>query len=193
MIGEMDETPSIQDLLARLREGESEAGRELVRRTHSELYRIAKALMRGQSPSHTLQATALVHEAFLRLAGADAGVVNDLTHWVLRATRAMRTALIDHERHRRAEKRGGDWMQVSFPSGELADTRRGGSDDLLDLDAVLSKLEELDPELARVVEVKVFGGLELAETAALLGLSLRTAERRWRTARMWLVNELEAP
>lgn len=187
----MDETPSIQMLLERVKNGDAEASRDLLERTHGELRRIARSLMKNQNPGHTLQATALVNEAFLRLAGARDEDVRDLHHWVMRAARAMRSALIDHERIRRAEKRGGDRLQISFPSGVLAAGPDQPSDDLLDLDDAVAGLEALDPELARIAEVKLFGGLEIAEAAALLGLSQRTAERRWKTARMWLVTRLE--
>lgn len=187
----MTDSASIQKLLDQLREGDTDAAQELLQKTHAELHRVARMIMRDQRPSHTLQATALVNEAFLRIVEVGEMEVDDLGHWVRMATKTMRTALIDHERARAAKKRGGDMLRMSLHDGSLSPGGVAGGRNLLDVDAALKKLEELDPDLGRLVEMRFFGGLEMEEVAALMGIPKRTCERRWQAARMWLLNELK--
>jgi len=188
----MDTTPEIDALIREAGEGNGKAAERLVAETHRELHRVARMIMNDQRANHTLQATALVNEAFVRLAIAGPGEVDDLSHFIRKATKTMRTALIDHERAKRAEKRGGDQLQVSLSINAFGEGEIESSKNLVDVDASLRRLEELDPELAQVVELRYFGGLEVAEVAAAIGLPKRTVERRWQTARMFLLKDLSS-
>jgi RNA polymerase sigma factor (TIGR02999 family) len=152
-----------------------------------ELRRQAEHAMRGQPAGHTLQPTALVHEAYLKLA-ANSQSWADRTHFLATAAKAMRHVLIDHARKRNAEKRRArgeeeplDGLLVAYEDHAL---------NLLALDEALARLEEFDPELARAVELRFFGGLSLTECARTLGMSQRTFERRWVATRTWLYAQL---
>lgn len=154
---------------------------------YQELRRIAAAYMRRERPGQTLQATALVHEAYMRLAKAG-------TPWANRnqflgiAARSMRQILVEHARARGAQKRWGDLNRVTL-SDVLAASEQ--QDDMLPaLDVALERLERLDPEQARIVELRYFGGLSIDETATALDLSPATVKRRWALARAWLFREL---
>lgn len=152
-----------------------------------ELHAIAGRLLRGERNDHTLQPTALLHEAWLRLAGVHEPW-RDQTHFVAAAAGAMRRVLVDHARARGRDKRGGGGARVTL-APELLDATIEPSDVLAVDDAVLS-LAAVDPELARIVELRVFGGLTHPEIAALLDVSLRHVERGWRLARAFLRREL---
>ncbi|MGD9902089.1 MAG: ECF-type sigma factor [Vicinamibacterales bacterium] len=158
---------------------------------YPELKRIARALMRRERGGHTLQPTAVLHEAFVRLVGQADVQWQDRSHFLGVATRAMRQVLVDHARRRHAAKRGSDGVRVTLDEGLVA----GGSPslDLLALDQALDRYAQLDPRGARVAELRVFGGLTVAETAAHLGVSARTVDGDWSVARMWLARELTSP
>ena len=150
-----------------------------------ELRAVARSYLGQRDASHTLQPTALVNEAFLKLFGSQAlGQVHDRDHFFALAARAMRQILVDHARRRAAEKRGGGAARVTLMDGAVAEGV--GDEELLDVDAALAELAELDERQARVVELRFFAGLEMEEVAAALGISLSTAEREWRAARAWL-------
>ena len=154
---------------------------------YDELRRLAEACFRGQPADHTLEPTALVHEAYLRLAG-HRDDYRDRTHFVAVAVTAMRQILVDHARRRGAGKRGGRWHRVT-----LADPISPGSGrevDVLDVEDALRKLAALDERKARVVELRFYGGLTIAEVAALLDVSTITVNRDWWTARAWMEREL---
>jgi RNA polymerase sigma factor (TIGR02999 family) len=138
--------------------------------------------MRGERAGHTLQPTALAHEAYLRLAGRERDWA-DRAHFFAVAARAMRQVLVDHARRHRAAKRDG--LQLEAPEGV-----RDEPVDLLDLDAALAELAQLDPKQVEVVEMRFFAGLSVDETAEALGLSPRTVKREWSTARAWLKHRL---
>jgi RNA polymerase sigma factor (TIGR02999 family) len=142
--------------------------------------------MRDQGPHHTLQPTALVHEAWMRLTG---GHFIDREHFAAVAAKAMRSVLVDHARRRGTLKRGGGRVRAEL-DGVLA-LFHERSPDLLALDDALRRLGENDPELARIVELRFFGGLSIEETARVLASSTASVTRGWRVARMWLVRELE--
>jgi len=154
---------------------------------YDELRRIARAYMRRERPGQTLQATALVHEAYLRLAGAGTPW-HDKRHFVGIAARSMRQILIERARARGAAKRGGDQVRVTFDDG--LNVSAAQTIDLEALDDALTRLDTLDPELARVVEVRFFGGLSIEETAEALSVSPATVKRRWTLAKAWLAREL---
>jgi RNA polymerase sigma-70 factor (ECF subfamily) len=169
--------------------GRSPAPEQLPATIYAQLRQLADRFMRGESPGHTLQPTALVHEAFLRVAGGPGGVTASATHMRALFAQAMRHILVDHARHKRARKRGGQRLRVALDERLLSDS---GEEDLLDLDAVLARLAKLDAAQAQLVELRIFGGLTVAEAAAEMGLSKRTAERQWTAARAWLRRELES-
>lgn len=145
--------------------------------------------MARERPGHTLEPTALVHEAFMMLREASGIRWQDRHHFFGFVARLMRRALVHHARRRDAEKRGGRAERVTLVSKLPAD--RGQTVDVLDLDRALSRLERLDPRQGRVVELRFFTGLDIEETAATLGLSSATVKREWATARAWLARELD--
>ncbi len=193
--------PSFRDVTALLRawgRGEQAAMDELLPLVYGELRRQAARQLRAQRPGHTLQTTALVHEAYLRLVRPE-GVGTDWqsrAHFFGVAARAMRTILVDHARARRTAKRGGGAQVISLNSAAVADDGAGGAQDsevdVIALDQALARLAELDGRQARVVELRYFGGLSIEETANTLGVSHATVEREWKTARLWLRRELRA-
>ena len=161
-----------------------EAGREPV---YDELRRLADVCFRGQPAGHTLEPTALVHEAWLRLAGRSDDYA-DRNHFVAVAVTAMRQILVDHARRRAAQKRGGDRRRITL--SEAASPGPPREVDVLDVESALHKLAELDQRKARVVELRFYGGLTIAEVAALLDVSTITVNRDWWTARAWMEREL---
>jgi RNA polymerase sigma-70 factor, ECF subfamily len=190
-----------RDVTALLRawgQGEQTALHELLPLVYGELRRQAARRLRAQPPGHTLQATALVHEAYLRLVDRDTAGTDwqDRSHFFAVAARAMRSVLVDHARARRAAKRGGGaralTLETADASGALADRSSDPGLDVEALDEALTRLAALDPRQARVVELRYFGGLSIEETAQALGVSHATVEREWRTARLWLRRELGA-
>jgi len=160
---------------------------EMAPRVYDELRRLAAAYMRRERPGQTLQATALVHEAYLRLAGAGTPWT-DQKHFIGIAARSMRQILVERARARGAQKRWAALDRVSLTASLVAAARE---DDMLPaLDEALTRLEALDPELARIVELRYFMGLSIEETAGALGISPATLKRRWSLARAWLFKEL---
>jgi RNA polymerase sigma-70 factor (ECF subfamily) len=163
--------------------------RDLVPIVYDELRRLAAAYMRRERPGQTLQATALVHEAYMRLAGAGTPW-HDERHFVGIAARSMRQILVERARARGAQKR---WAALDRVS--LSDSIAAAADEdamLPALDEALTRLEQLDPEQARIVELRYFVGLSVEETADAMGMSPATLKRRWSLARAWLFRELSA-
>ena len=177
---------TVTDLLAASRRGDPSAFDQLLPLVYQELHAIAERHMRGERPGHTLQPTALVHEAFLRLAGADSPY-DDRTHFIRAASQAMRRVLVDHARARNAAKRGGNLLVTLDEALVPQDDRVV---DLLVLDDALNRLAAAEPRWAQVVELRFFGGLEVTEVAAALGISTATAKRDWQFARAWLAKAL---
>jgi RNA polymerase sigma-70 factor (ECF subfamily) len=155
---------------------------------YDELRRLAAAALRRERADHTLQPTALVHEAFVRLAGSAGHPWADRAHFIAVAARAMRRVLVDHARGRRTLKRGNGDLLVSLDGIDVP--AASTTVDLVALDAILQRLADLDPRQARIVELRYFGGLSVDETAALLEISSRTVKREWQMARAWLEREL---
>jgi RNA polymerase sigma factor (TIGR02999 family) len=160
---------------------------ELFTATYEELRRLASSIRRGD-PSATISPTALVNEAWLKLAGSPPLVSVSRIHFKRIAARAMRQVLIEAARRRNAQKRGGGLAPVTFD--EALDQPASGADDLLALDAALEELARIQPRQALMVESRFFGGLDISETAELLGVSEATILRDWRAAKAWLAHEL---
>ena len=179
--------PDVTSLLRAWSEGDRTALDQLLPAVYQELHRQAERAMRAQSPGHTLQTTALVHETYLRLVNREGAEWNSRAHFFGVAAKAMRSILVDHARARRAAKRGGGVEPVTLANVE--DT--GGQEvDVLDLNDALERLAEQDPRKASLVELRYFAGLGIEEAASALGVSPATAKREWRVARAWLRREL---
>lgn len=177
-------------LLREVAEGDPLAEDRLFPLLYEELRERARRLMRGQRSGHTLQTTALVHEAWMRIARGGEIDTKSRARYLAVAAKAMRTILVDHARARNSDKRGGGQPAVSLQGEGLPIT--GASETMLALDEALDRLEALDPELRQVAELRLFSGLAHADVAMLSGVSERTVERQWRSARAWLQRELEA-
>ncbi len=169
--------------------GDEKALETLSRAVYDELRRLARNYMRGERPGHTLDATALVHEAFVRIIDWKSVEWKSRAHFFAVASQMMRRILVDHARARRNLKRGGEWKQLSLSAVEfLPENRRT---DLLDIDEALETLKRVDARKAKVVELRFFGGLTVEETAAVLDVSSDTVLNDWRFAKAWLLRELE--
>jgi RNA polymerase sigma-70 factor (ECF subfamily) len=175
--------------LGQAAQGDGAAVSRMFAVVYDELLAIARSLMRSERPGSTLRPTALVHEAFIRLVEQDDLRWENRAHFFGIAGRAMRQILVDHARARAAVKRGGGLTRITL--GEADAVGPVPDLDVLDLDAALEKLAGLDPRAARVVEMRLFGGLGMVEVAHVLGVSKRTAEGDWAMARMFLAHELE--
>jgi RNA polymerase sigma-70 factor (ECF subfamily) len=176
-------------LLRDLQNGDAAAQAKLIPLVYQELRRLAARHMRGERPGHTLQATALVHEAFLRLTEQNADWQNK-AHFFAVASQVMRHILIDHARGRVRVKRGGGQQRILLDEALLlTDTF---SEELLALDEALERLAKLDPRQARIVELRFFGGLSVEEAAEVAGISPKTVKRDWSLAKAWLYQELRA-
>jgi RNA polymerase sigma factor (TIGR02999 family) len=184
----MHERPDITQLLRELSEGRRDAFDRLMPMVYDELRRLAHQQLRGERTGHTLNTTALVHEAYLRLLTVEQMQWVNRAHFFGAAARAMRRVLIDYARARGREKRGGDAIRVSL--AEAIDERTAPEEDLLDVDAALSRLEAMSERQCRVVECRCFGGLSVEETAVAVGVSVATVKRDWSFARAWLNREL---
>ncbi len=149
---------------------------------------MARAQLRHERPDHSLQATALVHEAYLRLAGRGDPQWNDKAHFFHAAAEAMRRILIEHARSRARVKRGGGQKRVSLSGIDLAAEQ--DPEEVLALDDAIRRLEQQDPSVAEVVRLRFFAGLSVEETAQALGISERTVKREWAFARAWLFHAL---
>jgi len=178
----------ISRVLAGVPPGDAAALGKVLPLIYSELHIVAERALRGRR-DQTLQATALVHEAYLRLANQREIQWKNRAHFIGVAATVMRRILIDYVRATNAQKRGGDAGRVQLHSG-LAEANVDDALDLEGLDAALSKLAELDPRQARIVELRFFGGLSVEDTAELLDLSSATIKREWASARAWLQNEM---
>jgi RNA polymerase sigma factor (TIGR02999 family) len=173
------------------RAGDAAALARLTPLVHAELQRIAGGYMRGQPPGHSLQATALVNEAYLRLVDVQQMNWQNRAHFLAMASRLMRRILVDSARARGARKRGGAALRVSFCEELPVSDEKGH--DLVRLDDALQALAKKDERKSRVVELRYFGGLSVAEAAAVLGVSEETVTRDWRLARSWLMHEIKKP
>ncbi|QDS94478.1 RNA polymerase sigma factor SigL [Roseimaritima multifibrata] len=182
----------VTQILNQIEQGDVAAASELLPLVYAELRRLATHRMRRESAEQTLQPTALVHEAYMRLIGNGD---NDTIEWQSRghffgaAAEAMRRILVESARRRKSLKRGGEFAKYQV-SEEDAIIHAGDPDELLDLDAALTKLAAEEPELAKLVELRYFTGLSVGETAEALGVSPRTVKRNWAFARAWLGRQM---
>lgn len=176
-------------LLAEISKGHPEAEAKLIPLVYDHLHQLAASYIRGERPDNTLQATGLVNEAYLRLVSQQPAEWRDRTHFFGIAARLMRQILVEHARARHAAKRGGT-TPLFVPVADVLDISSARSRELVELDDALQSLEELDPQQARVVELRFFGGMTVEETAEVLGISSRTVKRDWAVARAWLHGEL---
>lgn len=178
----------IEVLLGAWNSGDRTALGKLIPLVYGQLYRTAKRQMARQNPDHTLQNSALVNETYLRLAKLGRVDWHDRSHFMSVCAQAMRQILTDHARSRRSQKRGGGARQV--PLEEAVVACRNGDIDILELDRSLQFLASMDARKARVVELRVFGGLSVKEVADVLGTSEDTVNRDWKFAKHWLLSEL---
>ena len=183
------ETPSqITDLLARWGAGDRDALDCLMPLVYEELRTVAQHYLRKERPDHTLQSTALVHEAFMRLVGQKPPEWKDRKHFYGVAARLMRQILVDHARGHRAGKRGGDAIKLSLNEGLVGNPNKGL--DILALDDSLNRLAQINPQQSQIVELRFFSGLSIEDTSEVLGVSPATVKRNWTTARAWLFREM---
>jgi RNA polymerase sigma factor (TIGR02999 family) len=182
-------TPSqpVSELLAQWRAGDEESLRRLVPLVYNELRRVAHYQLRRERPDHTLQTTALVHEAYLGLMKQQPMDFENRAHFFAVCANLMRQILVQYARRRNAAKRGGGYKLPLDPALAVAESR---SVDLVALDDALNELAKLDPQQSRIVELRFFSGLAIEETALVLGVSPATVKRHWMTARVWLHNEI---
>ena len=176
--------------LQRMRDGDPSAATELLPLVYEELRRLAGHMMRAGKPGHTLQPTALVHEAWLKIDQAAGGgtPLRDRGHFMAVAAVAMRQVLVNHARDRRAQKRGGDVVRV--PLDDHLDIVESKAGSVVDLDDVLQRFAKNHPRAAKIVELRVFGGLSIEETAQAVDIAESTVSEDWRFARAWLAREL---
>jgi RNA polymerase sigma factor (TIGR02999 family) len=177
-------------ILERIKPGDPKAADELLPLVYEELRRLAAAKMALEIPGQTLQPTALVHEAWLRLAGNDNRKWNDRTHFFAAAAEAMRRILVDNARRKRAQRHGGGQPALELP--EIAVETAPKDDQLLAVSEALDKLAAIDPQKAELVKLRYFVGMTIEEAAQVLGISERTAKRQWAYARGWLGQEIRA-
>lgn len=179
----------VTELLVRWQGGEGQALDALIPLVYAELRRTARYYLQQERPDHTLQSTALVHEAYVRLIGQDLPEFKNRAHFFAVAARLMRQILVDHARTHAADKRGGDSPKLELD--EALTVYQVRSDHLIALDDALNGLAALDPQQSRVVELRYFTGLSIDETAEALHISPATVKRDWSTARVWLQREMD--
>jgi len=184
----VDRSTDVTRMLAACAAGTAQLPNRLYTHVYDELHEIAEAHLRRERGGHTLQPTALVHEAYLKLIGNDSRY-EGRRHFLAVASRAMRWILINHAKRRSADKRGGGGARVTL--FEVATPFEERAEDLLRLDEALERLGAFDERASRVVEMRFFGGLSFDEIAQVLEVSPRTAERIWRVARAWLRTEVD--
>lgn len=177
----------VTQLLKALRTGDPAAAEKLLPMVYSELHRLAASYMRRERPDHTLQPTALINEAYLRLVREDVDW-NSRAHFIGLAAHVMRRVLVDHARAHRAEQRGGSLKRVELDEQIAVAPEK--MEDLLELDEALGRLHEVSSRQARVVELRYFGGLSIEQIGAVLGIAPRSVKRDWALARIWLFREL---
>ncbi len=181
-------------LIAELRAGDQIAAERLVPLLYTELRRLAGRYLGRERANHTLQATALVNEAYLRMVDQPEAKWQDRAHFIGVAARLMRQILVDHARAHHAAKRGGEQPKLPLDEGEAGDQAVAGFNDdlagIIDLEEALDRLEKLDARQARLVELRFYGGLGNEEIAEAMGISVATVKREWSLARAWLKREM---
>jgi RNA polymerase sigma factor (TIGR02999 family) len=176
-------------ILSAIEQGDAQSAEQLLPLVYDELRRLATQRLAGEAAGHTLEPTALVHEAYLKLVGPDGQRPwKGRVHFFAAAAEAMRRILIDHARGKRRVRRGGALKRVDLP--DINAVVETGADELLALDEALTRLEAADPHRAKLVRLRYFAGLTLEQTAELLGISRATAHRHWAFARAWLYDAM---
>lgn len=178
----------ITELLNRLADGDQQAAAEIVPLVYKELHRIAVRRLRHERPDHTLQATALVHEAYMKLSAQRGARWQNRAQFFAVASQAMRRILVDYARTQQRTKRGGKQLRVTLEEVCVMSPRM--SEEILAVDESLTRLEKVDPRQAQVVELRYFSGLTTEEAAEALGISAKTITREWNVARAWLYSNL---
>ena len=184
----MDQAGKVTMLLAEVRKGNPEAEGKLIPLVYDELRRLAGSYMRRERENHTLQATALVHEAYLKLVRQDVPDWQSRAHFFGIAAQLMRQVLVDHARSHARHKRGGGQEMVVFDEAVTLTPSR--SFEVLEIDEALQRLTKMDPRQGKIVELRFFGGLTVEETSDVLGVSPKTVKREWSLAKMWLQEDL---
>lgn len=183
--------PDVADVLTEIEHGNPRAADALIPDLYDALHELAGRYLRRERPDHTLQTTALVHEAYIRLSDQRGGD-DDRARFLAVAATMMRRILVDHEKRRRALRRGGNGRRVADePDAALATEE--GTVDLVALDDALARLAKLAPVQSRIVDLRFFGGLPMTDVATALGISVRTVHREWVLAKAWLRDALEGP
>jgi RNA polymerase sigma factor (TIGR02999 family) len=180
--------PDVTDLLVSMRNGDARAVEAVVPLVYDELRRIARRQLRAERDDHTLSATALVHEAYLKLVNLDRMDWQSRAHFLAVAAQAMRRILVNHALHRKRQKRGGAAIHVALDSADPA--AAAPAEEVLALHDAICRLEALDERHAKIVEMRFFGGLTIEETAEALGVSPATVKRDWTLLRAWLRRDL---
>ncbi|MEA3224442.1 MAG: sigma-70 family RNA polymerase sigma factor [Planctomycetota bacterium] len=178
----------VTQILNAIEQGDTRAADKLLPLVYGELRLLAAQRLSREPPGQTLQATALVHEAYLRLVGSEGQNWSNRSHFFAAAAEAMRRLLVDNARRKKSEKRGGRRNKVDLD--ELRVATRTTPDDLIELDDALTKLAREDADVADLVKLRYFGGLTLEQAAEIKGISRRTAGRHWNYARLWLYREM---
>jgi RNA polymerase sigma factor (TIGR02999 family) len=180
----------VTNLLAKASAGDQDAVSSLFAVVYDELRRMAGSVMRSERSDHTLQPTALVHEAYVRLAEEPGSWSGNRSYFLAIASTAMRRILVEHARSHNAQKRGSGKAHLSLDDIDAATPESGDGVDFVLLDDALARLSAVDPRQARIVELRFFGGLTVEETAAVVGISPRTVKREWQMSRAWLRREM---
>ena len=184
------QSPDVTTLLTQMASGDRDAAAQLIPLVYDELHRVAEHHLRLERPNHTLQPTALVHEAYLKLVVQRDADWQNKTHFCAVASQVMRRILVDYARGRLRVKRGGNPPKLQLEEGSVVAPAR--CDELVALDEALEKLARVDTRQSRVVELRFFGGLTVDETATVLGISPKTVKREWSMAKAWLYGEVKA-
>lgn len=179
----------VTDLLVDWSNGDQEALNRLMPLVYDELHRLASRYLRHERPGHTLQTTALVHEAYLKLVDLKKANWQSRVQFFAAAAKVMRHVLVDYARSRKAVKRGGAYCRLSLDEAAISSEEKDA--DLLVLNEALDNLAAIDPQQSRVVELRVFGGLTVEDTAEALGISPRTVKREWSMAKAWLHQQIK--
>lgn len=185
----MEPSDDVTSLLNQAAAGDLEAEAKLVPRIYDELHRLAASRLRHERRNHTLQATALVNEVYLKLAGQRDAKWQNRAQFFAVASQAMRRVLVDYARTQQRTKRGGKQLKVALD--EVCVLSSAPSDEMLAVDESLERLKKIDPRQARIVELRYFGGLSVDETAEALGISAKTVTREWNVAKAWLYGDLK--
>ena len=181
---------NITEILIKLNDGDKEALEQLVPLVYSELHKIAHRYLQRESETHTLQTTALVHEAYLKLIDQNRINWKNRAQFFGVAANIMRRILIDYARKNLRNKRGGGVVKISIDAGNIDLADDSAAAELIRLDDALNRLAELDPDKARLVELRYFGGLSIEETAEVMSISTATVTRQWRVVKAWLYDEI---